>query len=282
MTTHVAIGCSSYRDYQFLAPMTGLLWRERIGFEPIFLLAGNWQHPLRCHVARQALQDFGFHCIAMDEPKTIGESTQAQNSRQHAALLPLFNGHEEDFLMPSDADLWPIRREFYHQHEKLVGPSVVSYYANGDHYTTFPTCHVAMRIWSWRALYPQKPELSWEDNIEANINEWLPKRKHWHDDRNFALWMSDQAMMTDRIRTWHKEEDIVKVERRGHPPVDRIDRSAWPTDPIGNIDNYVDAHMPRPADQPGHWTKVLDLFSRLLPTHAEWAQKYRMDYLKGY
>lgn len=280
MTTHVAIGCSSIRDYQFLAPMTGLLWRHRIGLEPIFLLAGNWLANRRGLAARTALYDFGFHCIAMTAPKTIEEATQAQNSRQHAALLPLFNGREQNWLMPSDVDLWPIRREFYYQHESMVGPSVVAYYANGDHYTTFPTCHVAMRIWSWRALYRSNPAISWEDNIEANVNEWLPTRKHWQNDRNFALWMSDQAMMTDRIRTWHKDEDIIKIERHGHPPVDRIDRAHWP-DPY-NVDHCVDAHMLRPADQDANWPRVFDLFKRLLPEHAEWAQKYRSEYIKGY
>lgn len=279
MTTHVAIGVSSWRDYQFLAPMTGVLWRNRIGFDPIFLLSGNWLDKKRGLVARTALHDLGFTCISMEDPEGILEATQAQNARQHAALLPLFNGLEDTWLIPSDADLWPIRKSYFLHHEMPHDRPVVSYYSNGDHGSTFPTCHIAMRVKDWRTLYPMTTPV-WERQIEKSIQEWLPTRKFWKDDTNFALWMSDQAMMTDKIRAKYRPEEIKCIERVGHPPKDRIDRGCWPAE--YQVEDFVDAHLPRPADQPENWPRVLALFSQLLPEYTDWAVKYQEAYIQGY
>lgn len=55
MTTHVTIGSDSARDYQFYAPLTCLIWRERIGFHPILMKVGAWDENERGRVAFRAL-----------------------------------------------------------------------------------------------------------------------------------------------------------------------------------------------------------------------------------
>ncbi len=276
MTTRVAIGCSSWRDYQFLAPFSGLLWRERIGFDPIFLLTGNWAGARRHDIAADALRKFGFKTVELPAMEGYEEATLAQNARQHAAALQFIDG--DDWVMPSDADLWPIKKDFYQAHLAAPPGTAVAYYANGDHYQTYPTCHMTMRARDWRRIYTLSEGAPISPQVKRSLDGWLPTyRQRWPwNDRNFAVWMSDQAMMTDKVRD--SKIPVQHVERRGHPPVERIDRGNWqPLTPA-----IVDSHLLRPADQPENWPRVRELFAQLLPEHVAWADEYREAYLKGY
>lgn len=281
MTTRVIIGASSIRDYQFLAPIAAILWRKLIGFEPFLLLTGDWHANGRGKAALKALKHQGIHHWGLTGAPEYGEGTMAQNCRQHAAALDIW-GADDPWLMPSDADLWPISREFYQQHENS-GAKAVCYYANGDHYQTIPTCHVAMRASMWREVYGLRTDVSIESQIVKSVTAWLPHRQFWQNDPNFALWMSDQAMMSDKLRAqpWFANPAESKmVERRGHPPADRIDRGAWPAE--YDVTKYTDAHLLRPADQPENWPRVRDLLWRIAPDEVEWADRYQQEYVEGY
>ncbi len=277
MKTRVVIGSSSWRDYQFLTPFSALLWREVIGIEPMIFLTGDWGifQPKRHGTALHAIHSLGFNYKFLDmEKPPYEESTMAQNIRQMAAGW--YEGFDdEDWIMPSDADLWPIKKDFYHQHGRFP---ITAYYANGDHYQTYPTCHVVMQKHTWRSMYQVDPKRLIGPQIVASLDDWKATyRQRWPwDDKNFAIWMSDQAMMTDKIKA--SGLAVQHIERHGHPPVDRIDRGNWQA----LTPSIVDAHLLRPADQPENWPRVRELFSQLLPHRLAWADSYREEYIGGY
>lgn len=281
MTTHVLVGADSCRDYEFLAPLSALLWRDRIGFHPIVLKVFKADEVVqeRSMVAHDFLKMMGldFYMVPAVEGWETGRT--AQQCRELAGCLPL---QDNDWAMPSDADLWPIKKEFYYQHYKHPTPTsaaeVVSYYANGDHFQTLPTCHVAMRVKKWRELYGVQAGDSTTAAVKRHCDEWLPKSRvrwpTWGD--GFAMWMMDQFIVSEKVMAL--PEGYVKIERRGHPPVDRIDRGNW--QPL--TEAIVDAHLLRPADQDEHWPRVRALFAKLLPQHVAVVDEYRDLYVKGY
>lgn len=284
MTTRVIVGCSSIRDYQFLAPLTGLVWRHVVGFEPVFFLTGSWHTEKRSQIARQALGDHDFAVVATNPSKKYPEGTMAQNVRQHAPMMAMFD--DDEWLMSSDVDLWPVTRYWYWQHQPVTPTPDTKrayiYYSNGDHYQTYPTCHVAMKRIDWLRVYGLTEGIGLEAAIEASLDKWIPEnRGRWPDDPNFAVWMSDQAMMTDKLKVqdWHPD-DCELIERKGHPPLDRIDRGAWPKDV--RIQGKIDAHLLRPADRPDNWPRVRELFSLLVPSKTQWAEEYRTRYFGSY
>lgn len=273
--TRAVLGCSHWRDYQFLLPMTALCWRERIGIEPVCLLTGNWDNP-RGRVTKGYLRALEVETHELGSLEGYEDSTFAQNCRQHAAALPF---PDEAWLMLSDADLWPIYREFYHQHEDFPGKFTL-YYANGDHYQSFPTCHQTARAKDWRELYRLKPngdvagQCKWtlDGYILPRIAGKTPAEAGW------VAWMSDQWSSSEKIKAapWFPG-GTRQIERAGHPPVDRIDRSVWPTGPL-SITGMVDAHMPKAPNEETYWPKVRELLGLLLPARVATYSAFRDAY----
>ncbi len=277
MTTHVTLGANSIRDYEFLAPLSALIWRDRIGFHPIVLktyVPGEAAQK-RSVIAHEALlhHKLDFVMVPAVEGGPLWETGRtAQQSRELVGCLDL---PDTDWAMPSDADLWPIKSSYYQQHYGYPG-RVVSYYSNGDHYQTLPTCHVTMQLSKWRELYGVKAGDNMTAAIKRNCDAWMPVRrwKIWED--NFAMWMADQAIVSEKVEAL--PEKYVRIERRGHPPVDRIDRGNW--QPL--TEAIIDAHLLRPADQDSHWTKIRSLIGQIIPQHSAWADSYREAYIQGY
>lgn len=276
--TWVTIGANEIPDYQFLAPLTAAIWRDRIGFHPIVLVVGNWLAPHLGNISTRkgaatlrALNELNLDWRQVTPMEGLETGRTAQQCREFVGCLDL---PADDWAMPADADLWPIRKEFYYQHQAKPG-RVTSYYSNGDHYQTLPTCHVTMQLVKWRELYGVKAGDDITAACKRTFEAWLPVRKWQIWDVNFAKWMADQAIVAEKV--FALPEGFEKIERYGHPPLDRIDRNN-PPPPDYDIANYVDAHMVRRPDEPDRWPFVRDLFVRLLPQHAAWADQYHKEY----
>lgn len=304
--TTVVIGCSLDRDYNFLLPLTCLLWRDLVGYRPLALLVGaeaDWEARPHCQVAVDAL---GLHDIPhafIGRAAGYPDHTTAQNCRQHAAALERIESADpgrrllgdEEWIMPADADLWPIRPAFYHQHEGTPHKAVL-YYANGDHFQgkkttleraamglgtqTIPTCHAVMRAGDWRRIYGLIPG-DVAGSIKQSLDAWLPSRTG--REASFSLWMSDQQLMTEALcqQFWFPSQ-VHMIERRGHPPIDRLCRSVpsyWGTGEFDPL-KWTDAHMPKSPDSTENWKDALLIVDALLPHHSAWARAYHEEYAR--
>lgn len=272
-TSRAVIGCSERRDYSFPIPITALLWR-RIGIEPIVFLnetEADWMTPpKRKQSTINALKHFGIDTRYVGHIDGYQENTIAQSVRQHACVLDF---DPDWWLIPSDADLWPIDRRFYESHG--TDGTVVLYYANGDHGTSFPTCHTAMQVKTWREVMGLQRTDDLAGAMDATFKAKLPTD-------GFRVWMFDQQNASDMIRRWpHYETKVIHINREGHPPKDRIDRCNWP---VGvSINGMVDAHILRPADQPEFWGRIRMLLEQLLTAdQVAWVDGYREEFIAGY
>lgn len=309
--TVVAVGCSRDPDYSFLLPLTCLLWRDRVGFRPIALLTrsyADWSEDPRARVVLRALFDRSIDYRFVGDVPGRAEHTVAQNCRQHAAAIEEI---EDDYwVMPGDADLWPLFRSHYRMHEGTQFKAVC-YYANGDHFSsreevlgraaaglrsqTLPTCHVAMRARDWRTIYALVPG-DVAGSLENTLSAWLAQRSQEDTDSALTLWCADQQIMTEALchQSWFPRGELdlrpgvldtahVRfISREGHPPVDRIDRAVpgWSAK-YGEFDPtwWVDAHVHRAPYSDEHWADEFPIFETLLPQHAKWAREYREAYV---
>lgn len=296
--TIVVIGCSRDRDYSFLLPLTCLCWRDIVGYAPRAMLVGDendWRDHCPTRVVVEALEHhrIAYRFVAVVEG--YPPHTTAQNCRQHAAAdssIP-----DDAWIMPADADLWPLRHDFYHRHEGTQHRAVL-YYGNGDHFQgkevtiersshglgtqTIPTCHTVMRARDWRAIYGfVRNDVA--ASIKKSLDAWLPTRAVVPGrDANMNLWMSDQQLMTEALcqQTWFPQMAF-SIERRGHPPVDRLDRSVleyW-GDNL-DVSRWTDAHLHKAPDSDEHWRDELKILCAHLPQHVEWANAYREEYAR--
>lgn len=306
-TTFVAIGCSKTPDYRFVLPFTCLLWREVVGVEPLPLVIGTTEDLVEDETYLVEGISIPVASVAGYEDATI-----AQNCRQHAAALKLIK--DDDWVMPGDADLWPLKAEFYKEHERSVSqgrdPKLVAYYWNGDHFQgkadvlgraergfrsqTIPTCHVAMRSKTWREVYGLTPGEDVSQATKRTLDEWFSRRSPEDPDQGMTRWMSDQQIMTEKLcsQPWFpggippadvpcEKDGVLFVPRRGHPPGDRLDRSIPAMWDHGNLSEYVDAHVFRKPWEEENWKRLLPIIDALLPDHAKWAREYRDEFVRA-
>ena len=298
--TFVAMGCSTRRDYAFPLPLTCLLWREVVGYEPLALLVGSpgeWKAGRR--VILSALDELLIEHIFVPRVGDYEDPTLAQSVRQHAACHPGIP--PAAWIMMSDADLWPIRREFYRQHEG-TSYRAVCYYSNGDgfrgkedvlerlrlevDFQSIPTCHVALRARDWRALYGLRPN-GIAECLKRTLDGWIGPRTAGRSEEQIGweTWMADQRILTSKLcrEPWFPEEALL-VERR-HPIADRLDRSMpelWdgPFDPS----RWIDAHLPKDLDEERRWGTIVRIFEAVLPARAAFAKAYHAAWVptRGY
>lgn len=315
--TTVAVSSSLDRDYSFLLPLSCLLWRDVIGFDPIALLVGtesDWRARERNSIVLDQLRRFGFDHAFVGRLDGYPDHTMAQNCRQHVTAL---NIPDDRWVMPSDADLWPLKREFYQKHQG-TGYKAVLYYANGDNFIskergiqhdprsvaersaaglrsqTIPTCHVTMKAREWRRIYGLEAApaagfgMAVGDVTQRTLDRYF-SRCDKSDGMN--LWMSDQQIMTEALchQKWfpsgHLGGDhgsVLAVTRHGHPPVDRLCRSHpddWGWD---DFSKWTDAHLPKAPDQPEVWRNIFPMVARLLPERAAEIADYRDKHVRSY
>lgn len=276
MATRVIISSNTIGDYQFPLALGALLWREVIGYEPLLLLVDDWHRDKRSRIALSFIESIGFEHKLVGTMPPYETSTYSQGVRQHASV---YNIPEDTWLMSSDADMFPLRKEFYHQHEG-TGKKYVFYHANGHDYLCFPICHVTAQVSTWREVMGTKEGEDIAVATRRSTDSWLtaerlaglPARA-----RSATIWMADQFQMSDRIRLmpWYPGK-VLMIERGGHTP--RLDRSAWPE--RYDAGSYVDSHILRCAHQPANWPRVRPIFEQLVPPFLPVIDSYQRAYLE--
>ncbi len=298
--TFIVGGSSVWRDYAGCVPLAALLWRHVVGFESFWYLIGteeDWRKPPRNKVVTDMLDKWGIGYERVEPLEGYEVGTQAQNIRHHAACDPRWNA--DDWLMMTDADLFPMKRDFYHQHDR-TSAKAVSYYSNGNNfiskenvlqiaerrgeYQDLPTCHLTMRVATFRDVYGNEG-MTPRDSMKRVLDAWLRPRQEGKDPSgaSWQAWMSDQRHATERLcrQSWFPQE-VLFVPREGQPPVDRLDRSKLIDWDNLNVNRWTDCHVIRPTTTEGNWQKVRPIFANLLPQHIEAIDKYREAFEGGY
>ena len=245
----VALGCTSGHDYSTFLPFACLLWRDRIDYEPSVFLVGTdeeWEHQPRTVVVLNELRHLGFHVEFVDHIQGVEDGTIAQCVRQHAAA---FDYDPEDVLMPSDADLLPIGRGLYWTHDPdrfAIGLIYSNAYPGEEcHYAS---CHMSLKVKTWREIMGL--DIPMKEAMIRNFSEYglgaKMEAKRVDAKRNWGqVWFTDELVASRKIQSSkYYPSQVQMIPREGHPPRDRLDRSAWPAK--YDVTQYTDVHSIRP------------------------------------
>ena len=150
----------SYRstDYAFFLPLTALAW-ERIGFRSIIIIAGykcEWDNDPALSLILAYLEARKATVIFIPSP-VENRAMLSQTARIFAHNLPGFPAKDDDYVITSEADLWPIHREHYtpRPSRQLVlvhGVCCGTFPWNGTSYRMYPMSNIGATVSTWKQI----------------------------------------------------------------------------------------------------------------------------------
>lgn len=280
MKTFIIIGCSPRQDYDFPLPMTATIWKQLLGWEPVCMLystESTWRKNPSASYVLDTLDQKGirYHFIG-DLSGQWNEHTPVQNARQHAAALDF---DDDDFLVTGDADLWPLRKDYYDQID--YSKKMTFWFSNAYNYAYHCSCHIGARASVWRDVMGLKVTGEILSQMQVTLDrDVAPARIGLSTaDAGMVEWNSDEVNTSRLIRakSWYPHQcQMIERKRSVHGIlVDRIDRATWK----GWWPGAIDAHLLRPPQFPENWPRVFNLIRQVSPSVAEWADTYRNTYL---
>jgi hypothetical protein len=271
----VVLSCTHSSTYDFFLPISTMIWKKRVGYEPIIFLVGPKSEWERGH-RKVVLDEIGSRAEFVERVPGIPDSNVAMSVRQHAAALPWVDG--SDLIIVGDVDLLPIRKLFYHQHDPTEF-FIAIYHADMYWDKYWPAYGPSMTADTWTEVMGlEKGNLRGsllrtfkdgkiEDLISAN------KSNH-HDSR---LWVFDEQYASVRIRLSRFSESILRI--RTDDTNERLCRNRWPVKV--DASRFIDFHCQRPGWTDGNWIKIRSVLAQVVPMELPWLDRYVDAYRKS-
>ncbi|XP_032791043.2 uncharacterized protein LOC116928077 [Daphnia magna] len=278
-------------DYAFYLPLTAMAW-NRIGFESTILIIGEkteWQtHPILSYVLDH-LDKLPDVTVLFIPAKVENRMMLSQTARIFVANMDDFPGKLSDYIITTDSDLWPLKKEHFIQpegsnrpltlvHSQCCGP----FKFDGRNYTMLPMSHVGASAATWKEIVNFNSSVVANDS--ASILEYLKQvfGERVHRPIIFASedWYFDQKLISIRVDQWIKRQQeencTYRVSDQG---LSRIDRSSWNPDSIqpSVFQNYYDTHLPLEGFKPAVWESIKPLVLLMYSegsSQIEWSNAY--------
>lgn len=243
MTNYVVLAADSHPDYDFLIPLTSILWKERTMYKPLWI-----RH-----------KGAGF------APSTFGDVRDHfgdfENDRLSVKLRRWHSWkfvNRDDTLLLQDVDIWPISSDFWN---RPIEKSVTCFY--GDAFQGKRHCTSGFRA----------SAVALAQIASGTAKERMEELRRLPEDHEYRH--SDDAAQSPLVLKWMESHpgDYELINRGPSPPRDRIDRSAWPE--TFDLTGKVDAHLPRDASDKRVWNQILPLFDLLAPGWSGWVRAFR-------
>lgn len=265
----VVLSCTPSSTYDFFLPISVELWRNRIGYEPVVLLVGTkaqWSVG-HCGAVLDEILDSGCKIEWVDHVPGVSDANVSMAARQHAPALSWLD--PTDVVLIGDIDLFPIRKDYYHQHDPMEAPITI-YHA--DMYNDYwPAYGPSMSVEVWRnvmgLIVGDLMGSLLKTFREGKIKDLIAANKA--DHRDSRLWIFDEQYTSTRIKGSEFFNSVLWIT--GHTN-DRICRNKWPADL--NVQKYIDCHCPRPGWTDENFKKIRAVIAQVLPEELPWLDQY--------
>lgn len=261
--------------YDFFIPIAARLWRSRTGYEPVVLLVGTreeWSAG-HCGVVLKELEREGYPIEMVDHVDGVDDGNVSMSVRQHAAALQWMDFR--DILMVGDIDLFPVRRDFYHQSDPN---RITIYHAQMYNDAYWPAYGPTMSVATWREVMDLgvgdlagSVRRTFED---GRIQELIAAKSH--DYRDSRIWIFDEVYASKKIRESKFYGSVLRVNSDSSA---RLCRNSWPEG--ARAADYIDAHCPRPGWSEENWTKIRALLAQIMPEDLPQLDRYVDTYRKN-
>jgi len=223
MNKYVIISTNDNPDYYQYIPYVIKAW-NKLGWKTVTFLRGKKE-------SLNNLIDSDNVFYYLDGESKYRDETLVQVSRLFGAYLC------DGLIMTADGDMMPCSNYW--------NPDVNEITAYGHDLTGFghyPICYIAMNKNNWKRIM----DITDED-LMLQIERLLDKYEQASSDDWYQWWQVDQDIITEKL----KKENINSIKRGQDSKFGlakgRIDRFNWKE--TKNVDNPIDAHMPRPFDK---------------------------------
>lgn len=314
---YVVLSSGARPLYAFMLPLAALTWSRRLGVPPLILLVndapsgtGVWGSDNVTALVLRQLAAWGMErsvsVLDHDRRRPSNNVVVSQVARAYAASSCCARGALADalaadaFLITSDVDILPVapRSYFLPARAGSIGRVTNAYFSSaqtvsiirGAPFRELPMSTMAFSATAWRRLMRTddkeacraydtasgclSPGLT--DRINADLTDVLGL-----DTPRQAVdpWFADQMLCSYRLASQPELLNATELVARD-TAVDRIDRAAWPAQPLTDADlgRYVDAHVLRPGWTVHNWDRLAPLLHLLLritdapADQALWAQ----------
>jgi hypothetical protein len=253
-------------DYIVYLPITAACWKK-LGYECLVILVGTpqqWNRSPSHRVVLESLIPWAGKIVWMPEFEGHKTHVVSQVSRIFAAGSSL---PADDYLLTSDADMWPLDRAYFHKQD-ASRPFHVWYsnaYEVEDGVQKYPICYLGGKVKIWREIM----RLGEDDAIGRLQNEL--DHGLGRGASGMTAWCYDERLFGIRFREWGgaaKSHMMIRSMREQG----RIDRIKWKFS--GSIAGKVDAHLLRLGEGFENWRKLRALAAVVLPEHIGWIDEF--------
>jgi hypothetical protein len=241
--------------YMLYIPICAIAWR-RIGYEPLVLMVRNRNSTLNgvSYKTIQYLKKFRIRVLNIEAP--------LENANQLGMIARLFLGglpddivHDDDFLLTTDSDLLPIKKNYFNFYNTKAISILNAFnigkvmYRNKE-VDMYPMAYVGMRKWQWRGV------MNLSRNFKLNGEMIMSHMREIHGVTQFRkntdivrgdnVWYLDQKTLTTAINNYVDRDPANRKLNKYKFSGDRLDRSdsnyEWYRK-LKNLDNVIDSHM---------------------------------------
>ena len=284
-----AFGTKNALNYAFDLPLTALAWK-RIGYESLVLLIGSIQQWTSSEPFNQILS-----YLREKASVVVFFEAEPQNAVMLSQVLRLFVanfipelsnlGVDDVYLVTSDADLWPLQKEYY---DLSINKSVLStnsdccgtFKHNDQAYKMLPMANIGMKVKKWLKVTKRHnfSPRSVDEVLDYFSREFGSLAREAVVKGENDGWYMDQRMISILISEWDmkfRDSGVQYVPRNTR--LDRIDRINWK---VTSLQGKLDAHILGNIYDTKQWTRMiplLDLMYGHKSVEFKWCTQYAKD-----
>lgn len=291
-------------NYAFYLPLTVLAWKRQL-FASVVILVGDrnqWLHQPVLSFIVHCLLELGSIVILLPCQQHLA-ALVGQVSRLFASVL-LPTHFADEYLLTSDADLWPLdSRKFLLNGSKVIlyQPSLYNFTSlHGNSIPMIQLSGIGMTSRTWSDVmefanfrqFQQPPLSSVTPILDYLVTEFGDSVLTGVTARGGRNWFTDQHLASFRINQWLSHHHVKNVSRvhviTRDPRRDRVDRCAWPSnDTMASSDDFlrdkVDVHLLNNGFLGNNWKDILPLLRLMYgPASAEmrWCVNYHVTFTR--
>lgn len=221
-----------FKDYyMFYLPIVSQAWR-RLNFEPIILIASESLNNTN-GLANIALNYLNLYNVTVVHVSTLlnYEVITGMISRLFCGLLPDNLVGEDDFIITSDSDLFPISKKYYQFDSSRTikiwdSGSCNDFEFNGTKYKMYAMAHIGMRKKQWREVMQldKKEKLNGETILKmikkVYGDSFIKTNKEIQrgEQTKYPVWFLDQMTISMNIKRFvnvRKDTSLTDIKFRG-------------------------------------------------------------------
>jgi hypothetical protein len=279
-------------DYAYNLPLTALAW-ERIGFKSIVPIIGSrceWENDPALRLILSRLEERRGTAIFIDSPLEY-RTTLSQTARIFVTNMEKFPGTDNDYLITSDADLWPLRKEHFIPRHNIDVVLIHwgccgEFKMNNKSYSMYPMSNIGATVSTWKQIMNDNHSIAYDyQSILDYLVDVFGEKARSPVFVGEETWFMDQKIISIRLAEWmdiHGQSTIYRVSDKGFS---RADRESWLEVEKLNSETFLtkfDSHLPGKGYLPVQQAKIKPLVDFMYGNNsweAKWIDEYNEEFL---